>query len=228
MVEPSTLLAIDTSSVTATVAVYRGQVLGELAWQSGRRHSAQLIPAIDQVLSFAGVAKRSLSCIAVAAGPGSYSGLRVGVSTAMGLALAWGIEVVQVPTLDVIAWGAAATAPIDRATRSVRAAIDVGRGHYATVRFRRAANGLEHETRLQSVGLGELLELVSSERSLLVVDIDSDTREHIERQYGARVELAPASASLRRAGFLADLATLKLRKGELVGTSVVEPIYLHN
>src|SRR3954471_8594398 len=103
MAEPSTLLAIDTSSLTATVAVFRGQVLGELAWQSGRRHSAELLPAIEQVLGFAGVDKRSVTCIAVAAGPGSYSGLRVGVSTAMALALAWGIEVVQVPTLDVIA-----------------------------------------------------------------------------------------------------------------------------
>jgi tRNA threonylcarbamoyladenosine biosynthesis protein TsaB len=224
-VEIGTLLAIDTSSVTASVAVYRGQVLAEIAWHSGRRHSAELIPAIDQALTFAAVGKRSLSCIAVAAGPGSYSGLRVGVSTAMALALALGIEVVQVPTLDVIAWSSAATASSDR---SIRAAIDVGRGHYATCRFRRTANGLEHETRLESVGLGELVDLVSREHSLLIVDLDPATREHVEHQHGARVDLAPPSASLRRAGFLADLAALKVRKGELVGASVVEPIYLHN
>jgi len=226
--EIGTLLAIDTSSTTASVAVYLGQVLSEMSWHSGRRHSAELLPAIDHALKLGSVDKRDISCIAVAAGPGSYSGLRVGVSTAMALALALGIEVVQVPTLDTIAWGAAATAPVDRSTRAVRAAIDVGRGHYATCRFRRAAAGLEHETRLESVGLGELLDLVSREHSLLVVDLDPATRENVEHQHGARVDLAPPSASLRRAGFLADLAALKLRKGELVGASVVEPIYLHN
>src|SRR5690349_20151426 len=101
------VLAIDTSGMTASVAVYHDQVLAELAWQSGRGHSAQLIPAIDTALSMSRTDKRALSAIAVAAGPGSYSGLRVGISTAMAMALALNVDVVQVPTLDVMAWGVA-------------------------------------------------------------------------------------------------------------------------
>jgi tRNA threonylcarbamoyladenosine biosynthesis protein TsaB len=228
-VEGAPVLAIDTSGVTASVALYRDQVLAETAWQSGRSHSAQLLPAIDHMLHLTRVEKRDLSAIAVAVGPGSYSGLRVGISTAMALALALNVDVVQVPTLDVMAWGVSAVGNGEpRAARPVRAAIDVGRGHYATARFRRAAHHLEHETRIQSVGLGGLLELATAERSLLVVDLDPSARENAERHYGAKIDLASPAASMRRAGFLAELATIKIRRGELVGASAVEPIYLHN
>jgi tRNA threonylcarbamoyladenosine biosynthesis protein TsaB len=227
MADGGVILAIETSGATASVAVYHDQVLAESVWHSGRRHSAQLLPAIDQVLTLAGVDRTQLRALAVAVGPGSYAGLRVGVSTAMGLGLALEVDILQVPTLDVIAWGQAGPAPGDgRPGRSIRAAIDVGRGRFATARFRRAGSHLEHESRVQSNGLGELLEVSAVERSLLVVDLDPATREHVERHYGARVELALPAASVRRAGHLAELAALKLRRGEPIG-STVEPIYLH-
>jgi tRNA threonylcarbamoyladenosine biosynthesis protein TsaB len=223
------LLAIDTSGMTASVAVFQDQVLAETAWHSGRRHSAELLPVIDQTMRLASTDKKSLTAVAVAAGPGSYSGLRVGVSTAMAMALALDIGVVQVPTLDVIAWGAAATEHVDsRNSRAIRAAIDVGRGHFATCRFRRGGQGLEHETRIESVGLGELMELAASEHSLLVVDLDPEAREQVQRHVNARCDLAPPSAALRRAGFLGELAAMKIRRGELASASVVEPIYLHS
>src|SRR3954452_4361879 len=75
-----TLLAIDTSGATASVAVYHDQVLAESTWQSGRGHSSQLIPMIEAMLNLAHVDRKGLSAVAVATGPGSYAGLRVGVS----------------------------------------------------------------------------------------------------------------------------------------------------
>lgn len=224
------ILAIDTSGATASVALYAHQVLAETTWQSGRSHSAQLVPAIDGTLARARVDKQSISAVAVAAGPGSYSGLRVGISTAMAMALALDIQVAQVPTLDVIAWAHAAQPhrPELEAARMVRAAIDVGRGRYATARYRPSEKHMEPETRIEGVGLGELLELAAVERSLLAVDLDPESRQTVERQYGARVELAGPAASARRAGFLAELAAIKIRRGELVGNLAVEPIYLHS
>ena len=125
------ILAIDTSGATASVAIYEDQVLAELTWHSGRKHSAQLLPAIEQALALAQVDKQSLSAIGVAIGPGSYSGLRVGVSTAMAMALALDRPVAQVPTLDVITWSQACPHQSSATTARgmlVRAAIDVGRG----------------------------------------------------------------------------------------------------
>ncbi len=238
-----TILAIDTSSATASVAVYADRVLSETTWHSGRRHSAQLLPAIDDTLSRAGIDKKKLSAIAVAAGPGSYSGLRVGVSTAMSMALALDLALAQVPTLDVIACAHLGCLPSTRGDgatkfdgptrgggsigRTIRAAIEVGRDHFATASYRSDGH-LEHEAPIERVGLGELLELAAAERSLLAVDLDPETRETIEHQYGERVELASPGASARRAGFLAELAAMKIRRGELVGDLAVEPIYLHN
>src|SRR5206468_3118391 len=111
--------------------------------------------------------------IAVASGPGSYSGLRVGISTAMGLAVALGIGVAQVPTLDVIAWSQLAPVTGD-GKRPVRAAIEIGRGHYATARFHRIAQQLEHDSRIENVGLGELLEMACAEHAILSVDLNRD------------------------------------------------------
>jgi len=223
------ILAIDTSGDTASVAVYRDRVLAEATWLAGRRHSVQLLPAVDAVLDQASTEKRSLAAIAVAVGPGSYSGLRVGISTALAMALALDLTITQVPTLDVIAYAQTAFSTGDsRTSRPVRAAIHVGRGHYATARFRPAGSHLEHETQIEALELGELVELAAAEHSLLAVDLDPETREHLDRQYGARVELASPAASARRAGFLAELAALKIRRGEPVGSLAVEPIYLHS
>lgn len=225
LVEAGLILAIDTSGATASVALYRDQVLAECSWQSARRHSVDLLRAVDWVLQLAGTDKRSLAAIAVAAGPGSYSGLRVGISTAMAMAMALEIGVVQAPTLDVMAWGQAALAD-PRGGRAIRAAIDVGRSHFATARFRRVDQHLEHESRIENVGLGELMEMAAVERCHLVVDLDVATREGLERHYGARVELASPAASMRRAAFLAELAAARVRRGETVGGAGVEPIYL--
>ena len=76
------ILAIDTSGMTASVALYQERVLAEMSWHSGRRHSAQLLPAVDSLLTLIGVDKRALSGVAVAIGPGSvwerFSGRSMG------------------------------------------------------------------------------------------------------------------------------------------------------
>ncbi|MBM2812342.1 MAG: peptidase glycoprotease [Chloroflexi bacterium] len=225
--DAAVILAIDTSGATASVAVYSQRVLAELAWHSGRSHSAQTLPAIDAVLRLANVDKRQVSAIAVASGPGSYSGLRVGASTAMAMAMALEISAVQVPTLDVIAWSQCSTSGGDQRTdiRPIRAAIDVGRGHYASARFRRGASQLERETRIESAGLGELLELATAERSVLAVDLDPASRERADQNYGARLNLVSPAAGLRRAGFLAELAAHRIGRGELAPSAILEPIY---
>ena len=223
------ILAIDTSTFTASVAVYAGRVLAETTWVSGRRHSAELLPAVEDTVKRAGSEKAELTAIAVAAGPGSYSGLRVGISTAMALAMALEVPVVQVPTLDAIAWAqlAESSGPSERRP-AIRPAVDVGRGRFATARLRSAHDELEHETRIESMGLQQLLDLAAVERSLLVVDLDGESRGSIEHQYGGLVHLASPAASARRAGFIAELAAIKIRRGELAGDLSVEPIYLHS
>lgn len=97
------LLALDTSAAV-TVAVHDGeQVLAEASTHDPRRHAELLVPMVDEVLTRAGVSARDLTALAAGRGPGPFTGLRVGLVTARTLALAIGLPVHGVTSLDALA-----------------------------------------------------------------------------------------------------------------------------
>ena len=80
-------LAIDTSTDTASLALVQGsEVLAELTWHCGQNHTIELLPHLTHLLNQAKLSLQSINFIIVAKGPGSFNGLRVGISTAKGLA----------------------------------------------------------------------------------------------------------------------------------------------
>jgi len=99
------LLAIDTSTRQAGIALYDDDkgLLAEYNWHSANRHTEELLPATAQMLERAGVTARDLTAVGVAIGPGSFTGLRVGLAAAKGLALAQDLKLVGVSTLDFTA-----------------------------------------------------------------------------------------------------------------------------
>lgn len=98
------VLAVDTSTLAGGVALLEGgRLVGEYVLDVSATHSERLMPAIDRVLGDAGWRPIDLEGLAVAIGPGSFTGLRIGVATVKGLALALGIPVAAVPTLDAMA-----------------------------------------------------------------------------------------------------------------------------
>lgn len=106
--EGDLLLALDTATRVLGVAVMQGdRVLAEIAVEGARVHSERVLPAIDFVLREAGVELRDLSAMAVSAGPGSFTGLRVGIATVKGLAFGKELPVVPVPTLAAMRRAAA-------------------------------------------------------------------------------------------------------------------------
>jgi tRNA threonylcarbamoyl adenosine modification protein YeaZ len=97
------LLAIDTSTHYASVAVHDGQrLLAETTWLAEQEHTRTLLPSIDHALKLARVTLQQIDTVAVALGPGSFNGLRVGLSTAKGLCLARSLPLVGVPTMEII------------------------------------------------------------------------------------------------------------------------------
>src|SRR5690349_5628742 len=95
------LLAIDTATKQISLALHDGQtVAAETTWLSDNFHSTELAPQVALLLRRAGRDAAGLSGIAVAIGPGSYTGLRIGLGFAKGLALAQNLPLVGVPTLD--------------------------------------------------------------------------------------------------------------------------------
>lgn len=99
-------LGIDTSGPVAHVAAATDEgVLARLATDTGKNHSETLLPAIRDVLATAGVSLRSVGLVAVGVGPGTWTGLRVGITTARSLAYTLGVPVIGIPTLDATAAG---------------------------------------------------------------------------------------------------------------------------
>lgn len=101
------LLALTTATDACAAALWDGgtdgRIVAETALYRGQEHAARLVPMIEQVLMLAGATGADVDAIGLAAGPGSYTGLRIGASTAKALALAWHVALVPVPTLDALA-----------------------------------------------------------------------------------------------------------------------------
>lgn len=213
-------LAIDTSTGVASVAIARrGEVVAELTWHSEQNHSVELLPNIIYLLRQAKATLSSLDGIIVAKGPGSYNGLRVGVSTAKGLALALNLPLVGVGTMEVEAFPYALTGlpicPIQEA----------GRGEVATALYQRRRGSWlqlqpEHLTTLEELA-GEI-----KHKSLFCGEIFPSKASLLREGLGRKAVIAGGGAGLRRAGYLAELGWLRLERGEVDNLATLQPIYL--
>ena len=214
------LLAIDTSTDVSGVALRDDRsVLLECVWFSGRRHGEQVMPMIDQVLRNVNVAPADVQAVAVAIGPGSWSGLRVGMSIAKALAVASNLPLVGVPTLDVLAYGlrhhAAQIVPLVR----------LGRDRYGAAVYR-SAPAWERTAPFQNLSLDELPLLV--DQGLFCGDVDDAAHRLLSERYGAAVQFAHGSANVRRSAVLADLAWRRWQHGDVDDVVTLEPLYLGN
>lgn len=109
------ILAFDTATSRVVVAAGTGdgQVLAQAEWEAGYRHGEQLVPSIDRVLGEAAIARSTLGAIIVGTGPGAFTGLRVGLATAKGLAHGLAIPLVGIPTADALIAATAASEGVD-------------------------------------------------------------------------------------------------------------------
>lgn len=99
------LIGIDTATTTAGAALIEDdRLVAEVCTEATAGHAERLLPAIEGVLAEAGRHRSEIDTIAVSVGPGSYTGLRIGVTTAKVLAYAWRCRLVAVGTLDALAW----------------------------------------------------------------------------------------------------------------------------
>ena len=121
------IVAIDTSGAMSGLALmdHEGVLLAEQSWLSDRRHSEQMLVQLDALFRLVDVSPSHIRRIIVCVGPGSWSGIRVGISIAKGLAIANNASIVGINALDVLAWSVRDYAP-------VTAIIALGRGRFAT------------------------------------------------------------------------------------------------
>jgi tRNA threonylcarbamoyladenosine biosynthesis protein TsaB len=211
---PPLLLALDTSTSTASVALFDGQrVISETTWLAGREHSTRLLVEVESSLARVGRTQRDLGGLVVAHGPGSFTGVRVALSIAKGIAAGLSIPAWGVSSLEVVAHAASWS------ELPVRAVVEAGRQRYATALF--SSGRCVGPPRLAT--LEQLVELVS-EPTLVIGELSPEARAQLEHHPHAR--LASSAACVRRAGFLVELGWRLARSGDPGDPNTLDAIYV--
>lgn len=214
------LLAVDTSTKTASVALFDGiNVRAEMTWEAPRRHTVELTPQVVRMIDRLGTDASALTGLAVALGPGSFTGLRIGLALVKGLALSRGIPLVGIPTLDVT------TCPVSRSRATLYATLQAGRGRIclAPYRWRRGRWRQVDEMRISTWAE---LAAEAEDGAVFCGEIDASGLEALASRT-AKTIIVPASQRLRRAGCLAEQAWDRLARGEHDDPATLQPIYLH-
>jgi tRNA threonylcarbamoyladenosine biosynthesis protein TsaB len=214
------LLAVDTSTRRIGLALYEEDgVLHEAVWSSPNYHTMQLAPAVEEALAKAGFAITDLEAIAIATGPGSFTGLRIGMAFAKGLALARRIALVGIPSLDVLAAGQ----PLKQLPMA--AVLRAGRGRLAVGWYQAGKKNWEATGRLDVFTAESLAEQLN-EPTLVCGELAVEERRTLRRNR-RHVILASPAWSVRRPAFLAELAWVRWQAGRTDDPTSLSPIYLH-
>lgn len=216
------LLAIDTASRWLGLALHDGQsVLAETGWRLGDTHTVELAPAVADMLKRAKVEATDLSAIAVAIGPGSYTGLRIGLGLAKGLALANQTRLIGVPTLDIVA----ASQPQSKG--QLVAVCEAGRTRVCAGSYKwEGGKGWQSQGDPTIVSWEELVASVE-EPATFAGEISSEGAKMI-RASQKSLKIASAATSVRRAGCLAEIGWTRLRRGRTDDPAELVPIYLRD
>jgi tRNA threonylcarbamoyladenosine biosynthesis protein TsaB len=194
--------------------VFDGErVLSETTWLAGREHSTRLLTEVDIALERAAKTQEELTGLVVARGPGSFTGVRVALSVAKGVAAGLRIPVWGVSSLDALAFGAA---PSDL---PVRAVLEAGRARYATALY--VSGKAVEPPRLATVD--QLIGLIVAP-TCVIGELGADARQKLERH--GHAHLAPLAASSRRAGFLAELGWRQAQSGDPGDPKALDALYV--
>jgi tRNA threonylcarbamoyl adenosine modification protein YeaZ len=213
-------LAIDTSTDTASLALVQdGEVLAELTWRCGQNHTVQLLPHLAHLLDKTEVNLQSLSCIIVARGPGSFNGLRVGISTAKGLAFSLGIPIVGISTLETDAYQHAETG------LPICPIFNAGREEIATAIYQKKQNKWHQLTSEHITTVDTLCSQIAT-KTIFCGEFTPFIATELRKQLKQRAIIPPPATRLRRASFLAELGQQRLEAGDYDNPATLQPLYL--
>lgn len=213
------ILAIDTATDWVGLALHDGgSVLAEFGWRNRRTQTIELAPAVAQLWARAGLGPGDLSAIAVAIGPGSYTGLRVGLALAKGIALGQKLPLIGVPTLDIVA-AAIPAAETDLIVVGQAGRTRLWAGQYSW----NAKRGWEAVGDPMITQWDDLLGRVQVPVAF-AGEIDAASAKLIRRANRSAVIITPA-ASVRRAAVLAEIGWGRWKKQQVTGADALAPLY---
>ncbi len=213
-------IAIDTSTDIASIALVRdNEIMAELTWQCNQKHSTQLLPNLSLLLKQTETSLKIADCIIVAKGPGSFNGIRVGISTAKGLAFSLGIPIIGISTLEVEAYQHAVMG------LPVCPIYNAGRGEIATATYIKKSNNWLQLVPEHISTVDTLCSQINTRTIFCgeyVLQISSQLKEQLKR----KAVILSYTTSLRRAGFLAELGLQRIKSGDFDNPVTLQPLYL--
>ena len=214
------VLGIETSSLHGGVALVGGEgLIAEYVLNIEATYSERLLPAIERILADAGLTVGDLGGLAVAIGPGSFTGLRIGLSTAKGLAFASGHRLVGVPSLRALAWG------LPFARHPICPILDARKGEVYCALYR-WANGRLAQVMEDAALPPQALAARVTEPTVFVGDGVEVHGQFLARALGPRALFAPAPLAGARPAAVAALGRERLLRGERDEPAALAPRYL--
>ena len=215
------ILALESSAVACSAALCEDEKLIAQSYQNnGLTHSVTLMPMTAALLSGCGLTLEDVDLIAVAAGPGSFTGLRIGVAAAKGLAWPGNKPCAACSTLESMAWGLAHTG------LEICAVMDARRQQVYNARFRGVGDGLERLAPDRAIGLDALAEeLKKSGKPQILVGDGAVLCYTALRDQGLDLRLAPPHLRQQSAWGVARCALELARRGQLTDAAALAPAY---
>ncbi len=213
-------LAIDTATDTASlVLVQNGEVLAESTWCCEQSHTIQLLPHLVDLLNQNNLSLQSVDCIIVVRGPGSYNGLRVGISTAKGLAFSLGIPIIGISSLELEAYQHADTG------LPICPILNAGRGEIATATYQKKNNKWSQLAPEHITTVDQLLPQINTKTVFcgeFIPSIATELRNQLKEKAVISSPVTPA----QRASLFAKLGRMKLEAGSYDDPVTLQPLYL--
>ncbi len=219
------VLGIDTSGLVASVAIIdEDQLISEFTINYKKTHSQTLMPMMDAMFHACEIDLKEMDAIAVASGPGSFTGLRIGAATAKGIAQGLNKPVIGIPTLDGLANNV-----YHSASYLICPIMDARRQQVYTASYKRKENVLERVTDYRAIPIEELLQDVQRQEDpvLFLGDGVDVYRKSIEKNLPAtKYEWIHGPNNRQRAASIADLGMQWLKQGKTQNYMDFAPFYL--
>lgn len=217
------ILGLDSSGLVASVALVEDDnLLAEYTVNYKKTHSQTLLPMLDEIAKMIELDIKTIDAIAIAGGPGSFTGLRIGSATAKGLGLALKKPLIQIPTVDGLAYNLYGCKDV------VCPLMDARRNQTYTGLYEFDAEGMQVLESQCAVGIDEIIEKINKlGRSVIFLgDGVPVFRSFIEEKCKVSFSFAPAHMNKQRAGAIATLGEVYYKQGKIQTAEEHKPDYL--
>ena len=217
------ILGIDSSGLVASAAIAdEKNIIAEFTVNNKQTHSQTLLPMIEKVVDMSGIELEQIDAIAIAAGPGSFTGLRIGSATAKGIGLALKKPVVSVPTLEGLAYRVSVFDGI------ICPIMDARRNQVYTGIYKMDKGNLVCLSEQKAVDIHEIMEELEKydEKVIFLGDGVEAQRETIEKEFKKEYCFAPIHLSKQSAAAVAVLGDIYFSQGKAEDAAEHKPIYL--